>query len=81
MKKRYQKPEVSFEDFELSTNIAYSCAVKVEGPTNGSCGLTIPGVPGVVFLSAVIGCTRSGSDGEYSYCYHVPTEAQKLFNS
>lgn len=80
MKKRYQKPEVYFEDFELSGNIASSCATKVDGPTNGTCGLNIPGV-GVVFLSAETGCKYTASDGEYSYCYHVPIDAQKLFNS
>ena len=81
MKKRYQKPEVSFEGFELSANIASSCATKVDGPTNGTCGLNIPGVKGVVFISAETGCTYMAADGEYSFCYHVPIDAQKLFNS
>ena len=80
MKKRYQKPEVSFEDFELSTNIAYTCAVKVEGPTNGSCGHNVPGV-GVVFISTENGCKYTSDDGNFDFCYHVPTDAQKLFNS
>lgn len=79
MKKRYQKPEVSFEDFELSTNIANLCAEKAEGPTNGTCGVTIPGVPGIVFTDKVAECTRT--DGDYGYCYHVPTDTTKLFNS
>lgn len=81
MKKRYQKPEVYFEDFELSTNIATACGVPTKTSHDGVCGITIPGVPGIVFISGPASqCTR-GADGDYDICYHVPTDAQKLFNS
>ena len=80
MKKRYQKPEVYFEDFELSTNIATACGTKAPGPTNGTCGVNVDGI-GKVFLMAMTDCTYKGADGDYSICYHNPSDLKALFNS
>lgn len=67
--KSYVSPIVSFESFELSTNIA------------GTCGIDIGSR--VLFLSDMTGvCTAPGvDDGTGGYCYHHPTDGNSLFNS
>ena len=81
MKKTYVKPEVHFESFELSTNIAYACGKPTHTPTNGTCGVTIDGLPGTVFLSTVAGCKYEKQDGYSGLCYHQPDGSLNLFNS
>lgn len=88
MKKAYSKPEIVFENFSLSTNIAGDCEVKTWLPSNNSCGLEFTGI-GKVFLDTMGGCTEEdgypipsvGGDGEFNgLCYHVPY-GDNLFNS
>lgn len=77
MKKAYNKPEIIFEDFSLSTNIAGDCDV-IDGvnAAYGSCGIELPGI-GIVFVTGVcerkendpdnlVYVTVTGSDGSYS---------------
>lgn len=84
MKKRYCKPEIMFESFTLSTNIAGDCDVKTYLPSNSTCGMDFSGLS--VFLDTVTGCTdikieSEGGDGAYNeICYHVPY-GDNLFNS
>lgn len=91
MKRKYIKPEIMFEDFSLSTNIAGTCQIKVETMTYGTCGIESSGL-GMVFLDNILGCSgfsvsdtdpsESVFEGEFdSLCYHVPSNAQSLFNS
>ena len=86
MKKTYKKPEISFESFLMSTNIAGNCEGPAVGnPSRGSCG--IPGsAPGMNLFSATIdgpnGCQiPSVDDPNDKFCYHNPTEYNNLFNS
>lgn len=77
MKKVYEKPEILFEDFSLSTHIAADCEVKPNDPD-----LEYPGV-GFVFST---GCDwpvdTSGGDGEYNQiCYHVVKDNVNVFQS
>lgn len=81
MKKAYVKPEMYFESFELSASIALSCGRPTLTPTDGTCGITIVGVPGVVFLNTVQDCDYKSEDGYKSYCYHQPSSTENLFNS
>jgi hypothetical protein len=80
MKKTYEKPEVYFESFELSTSIATcdqwegrlwqkdACAWN-DGYTN-------------VFLNGMDVCTYQTQDGGYGgLCYHNPTNGNKIFAS
>lgn len=85
MKKAYSKPEILFEDFSLSQNIAGDCEEKTNLPSNTECGMDLSGV--VVFLDTMNGCrggievTNKGGDGEFNnICYHIPS-GQNLFNS
>ena len=84
MKKTYTKPEISFESFLMSTNIAGSCEEDTNLQSNNICGMDFSGLK--VFLDGVSGCLNikvenKGGDGEYNkICYHVPF-GQNLFNS
>lgn len=85
MKKVYNKPEIVFEDFSMSTNIAGDCEVKTWTPNSGTCAYKyMDEFLGEVklFLSTISDCTTVEADGEYNgFCYHVPTESKNLFNS
>lgn len=86
MKREYSKPEIVFESFALSTNIAASCAIDTNQHSQNVCGMYFPGI-GNVFTSGVSVCEKvvnpddPGEELFNRYCYHVPTEARALFNS
>ena len=80
MKKLYVKPQVCFEDFELSANIAAGCGKNANLPSRDSCGVDIPGI-GTVFFDSMSVCTYKGADGDFSICYHNPSDLENLFNS
>ena len=73
MKKTYEKPQMFFEDFRLSYNIA-NCAPTSEfgeatSATRDSCGFEFYGV-GTVF-SDMSSCEFSTQDCDWnSLCYH-----------
>lgn len=82
MKKPYVRPEVYFENFELSTNIATGCEYK-SNHTKNQCGWYVEGI-GNVFLSDVTTCSYKQPDSEtnqYGICYHVPVDTSNLFTS
>ncbi len=84
--KKYSKPEITFEDFSVSTNIAADCDMK-HGPAQDICGFVLPGaVPVMLFALDVPGtnCTANGNGEEDKYngfCYHVPDGGLNLFAS
>ena len=78
MKKTYIKPEVYFEDFELSANIASGCG-KPLNHAHVECYPTVPGI-GTVFLTKEAGCDYTSPD-DVGICYHNPTDESKLFTS
>lgn len=84
MKKVYRKPEISFEDFSLTTNIAAGCGFDTNLPVQNSCGVDMGGGM-IVFVDGVYGCTTKvqlGDDGTWNgMCYHVPIENNNVFNS
>ena len=80
MKKTYMRPEIMFESFTLSTNIAGDCEVKTDTPSKGNCGLEAPGL-GTVFLEGMTGCSwQVGEQAHDGICYHT-FEGNSLFNS
>lgn len=83
MKKAYSKPDIFFEDFSLSTNIAAGCEEKPFGNT-GDCG--VKWSKGVfIFTESISGCNHKvtdGADREYnSLCYHNPESSYNVFYS
>ena len=86
MKKTYCKPEIMFESFTLSTNIAGDCEVKIYTPNNTSCGYQPEGLSYKIFISGISDCEAPGNqvvndDANNGFCYHVPIETNTLFNS
>lgn len=90
MRKTYEKPEILFESFASSTNIAAGCYVQLNSPTSGSCAHKMDVGGGLlmdVFTEALEVCTIKDNDdgtkdGAYGgLCYHVPNEANSLFIS
>lgn len=81
MKKQYVKPELYFENFELSMNIAAGCAIATQH-ADYVCPYTITSMNRTIFSSKESGCTTLTQDGsEYGLCYHNPAEGQNLFSS
>lgn len=82
MKKTYTKPEIIFEDFTTSTNIAAGCEGIVGSPAKDTC--TVVGTGNIVmFDNGMSLCDYTPPEGDKwdSFCYHVPTEYNNLFNS
>ena len=89
MKKTYTKPEICFESFLMSTNIAGDCEVKPT--TYGSynmCGHEYG--TEILFGTDLGGCKKypngrliAPGTGAFAdrLCYHTPTEASNIFNS
>lgn len=79
MRKAYVKPEIMFESFTLSTNIAAGCEYKNGQHARGYCGYETKN--GVVFTDDVQACTYKQVDNNDALCYHVPNENNNIFNS
>lgn len=81
--KKYTKPEILFESFTMSTNIAAGCEETTPLPSmEESCGYPIRG--GVVFMNGTQCTTYPPAETPFEYngfCYHVPTDLNNLFNS
>lgn len=83
MKKVYSKPEIMFESFTMSTNIAGTCGKDIAMPTNKEgCGYPVEGY-GTIFLTDMSGCAKKlPPKTEYNgICYDVPVPEGLLFNS
>lgn len=82
MKKKYEKPQIFFEDFQLSANIAGDCKYRSSNATNDqTCGYLDN--EWYVFQSENMGCDFPvEGTGKYDrFCYHVPTGDMSVFVS
>ena len=82
MKKEYRKPELWYEDFQLSQSIASSC----EGIANFGedlCSVTLKGegFELVVFTDPYVGCIYTPPNPDDFLCYHAPSEGNNIFSS
>ena len=79
MKKSYVKPQVYFEDFQLSASIAAGCEVINTLHAENQCGFN-DGVE-VIYLTQEI-CDYVQDDGaDGKICYHMPDQSNNLFTS
>lgn len=82
MKKVYSKPDILFEDFSLSTNIAAGCE-EIPLQNINECGFKwSKGV--YIFTDSVSGCSHKVVDGDGEYnglCYHNPSSTNNVFYS
>lgn len=82
MKKIYSKPEITFESFSLSTNIAAGCETKTNTPSQMQCGYGADDFGRPLFVQEASGCLiKVPENAGDTLCYHVPTETNNLFNS
>ena len=81
MKKHYSKPDISYEGFSLSTNIAAGCE---EVPVNSTDNCGVKWGKSVIFTSTMTGCPSKVADGSPEHdglCYHNPSADYNVFTS
>lgn len=81
MKKNYSRPDIYFEDFALSTNIAAGCEIT---PVNNQADCGVQWGKSTLFTEIVTGCKKKVIDGDGAYnklCYHNPTDTLNVFFS
>lgn len=74
MKKAYVKPEVYFENFQLSANIAAGCGKPLEHSME-----TCQPVPGTTLFTTNSSCAMTPDDA--GLCYQTVTDENRLFTS
>ena len=80
MKKTYAKPQIVFESFQLTANIAGGCNTRPNSADEATCGYYDNGW--IVFQNSAVCNFPAGPDGEYNgLCYHVPTGDKSVFTS
>lgn len=82
MKKTYQKPDIEFDSFSLSSSIAGPCAFDTNTQSQNVCSVDFGKYE--VFTSQVNGCEGKviADSGIYNgFCYHVPTNDKNVFMS
>lgn len=77
MKKSYVKPQVYFESFQLSADIAGNCGAKVHH--SEECTM----IEGIGTLYSDINTCQfmPGDDTNPLFCHHNPDDARRLFAS
>ncbi len=88
MKKVYTKPEIIFENFSMSTNIAGDCEKIVGSPSKDSCGVggsaPFTNLFSNIDLTSATACHIPGDKNYEDYdgfCYYNPSDNYELFNS
>lgn len=76
-KKRYQKPNISFVDFTLSSSIAETCEMQANYTNENTCTYEDNGW--VIFGGSNGECMLYNA--EEDFCYHNPTMTNNLFGS
>ena len=87
-KKKYCNPDIFFETFALSTNVAAGCEKQPSNHTD-DCGVRWGNL--FIFTSNVTGCTSEITEGSTQgnwvdkenngLCYHNPSDVFNVFNS
>ncbi len=81
MKKTYVKPELYFESFELSSNIAAGCSpTAIVNHAENTCPYVVENVF-AVFQNETSGCKYTPDQVGNKVCYGVPTDDKRLFSS
>lgn len=80
MKKTYVKPQVYFESFQLSANIAGGCSL-ISNQGQNECPYTDPELGVTVFATVPSPCTITPAPGDKKPCYNVPEGGANIFTS
>ena len=79
MKKPYVKPQVYFENFQLSASIAAGCKL-ISNAVEYSCPYTDPDLEVTIFVEGST-CQYGPPGGNDSVCYHPPAGNNVIFTS
>ena len=80
MKKTYAKPQIVFESFQLTANIAGDCNTRPNSANEATCGYNDNGW--IVFQNDAVCNFPAVPDGKHNgLCYHVPTGDISVFTS
>lgn len=81
MKKTYAKPQIVFESFQLTANIAGDCNTGPNSADEATCGYNDDN-GWIVFQNSAVCNFPAGPDGKHNeLCYHVPTGDISVFTS
>lgn len=81
MKKVYTKPQIAFESFQLTSNIAGDCTTRPHLTDETTCGYRVDD-SWIIFQGNPPCNFPIGQDGRYDkICYHVPTGDISVFTS
>ena len=78
MQRMYVKPEVYFESFELSANIATGCVISINH-TVGACWQGVEGFKNFNIFVDPHSCETTPD--QYGLCYQTLEDANKIFTS
>ncbi len=78
MKRKYVKPEIIFDSFELSQSIAAGCEL-ISQHSQGACPVLDPEI-GQTLISEGL-CQMTPPGGNDSICYDVPMDSYNVFSS
>lgn len=85
MRRKYEAPEILFEDFSISTSIAGNCEHIIGNQSRGTCGLTGFGPKPIFTSDFPTACKKEvvdgGATGLDGLCYHIPSSDYNIFNS
>lgn len=86
MKKKYEKPTMFREEFNISQSVALGCVDKSAGFYKSKCGIKIPEGDfknEVLFTLGNGVCTVSPNNVKENdmLCYHIPSDANRYFGS
>lgn len=79
MKKVYMKPQIMFDCFELSQDIAAGCE-EIANHARSACPLVDEESGMTLFEDSAV-CQTTSPGYLDKHCYHVPTEAYNVFSS
>lgn len=77
--KKYVKPELFYEKFELSQHIAGTC-VWVLNSANGECAASCEGMDNMTLFSSGVDCYFDSEVYE-NYCYTTGSDGMNVFAS
>ena len=82
MKKTYSKPEIMFENFAVSSNIAAGCSILTNYAENECSYVYTDEFDTTYNIFTISGvCTTYQQDGYAGICYHVAADTSSLFTS
>ena len=78
VKKRYVKPQMLIDSFEMSESIAAGCEL-ISNMAERICPVEIKEI-GLIYISDLT-CDWTPPGGEDSICYHAPEDDNNVFGS